>query len=225
MILIGLSLLFLWMIFREISGADGNFDKFSMVYVTVLGLLALACIRPIYQTWRLEVFLSENASVVSGRNNVKVKCRSVYGTLFAGIAMKPGNRAGTAYIHTGEIFFENGWCKSFKQYLKNPESASDDEVFSMHVYVHEVMHIRGERNEGRTDCQAIQRGHHIGEMLGVNPITARINTLRYYNGLYKHHPYFSKHCRPGGKWDEKLDDSIWAKTAIDNVGRFVNGLR
>jgi len=225
MILIALSLLFLWMIFREISGADGNFDRFSMVYVSVLGLLALACIRPIFQTWRLEALLSENASIVAQRSDVKVKCRSVYGTLFAGIAMKPGNRAGTAYILTSEIFFENGWCKSFKQYLKDPEGASDEEVFSMHVYVHEVMHIRGERNEGRTDCQAIQRGHRVGEMLGVNPITARRNALRYYNGAYKHHPYFSKHCRPGGKWDEKLDNSIWTKNGFDKVGDFIDRLR
>ena len=75
--------------------------------------------------------------------------------------------------------------------------------------LHEVMHIRGERNESKTDCQAIQRNHHIGVMLGVEPATARRNALKYYNKLYPNHPYFHKECKRRGKLDEKLDNPIW----------------
>lgn len=178
-----------------------------MAYISVLAVLAFSCARPAYKTWRLEVFLSEKASLIADRPGVKVRCNSLISTLIDGKGLDP--LAGTAYIETGEIYFENGWCKSFVKYLDDPRFASDKEIFSMHVFAHEVMHIRGERNESKTDCQAIQRNHHIGVMLGVEPATARRNALKYYNKLYPNHPYFHKECKRRGKLDEKLDNPIW----------------
>jgi hypothetical protein len=209
MILIFLSIFFTWLIYRELSSSTDKFDSFSLTYIAVLALLAFSCAKPAYKTWRLEIFLSEKASLIAEREGTKVMCNSLFSTLFGGKGL--GSLAGTAYFDSGEIYFENGWCKSFVKYLDDPENASDDEVFSMQVFAHEVMHIRGERNEKKTDCQAIQRNHHIGEILGVNPSIAKKNALRYYNNLYPRHPYFDKECKRRGKYDEKLYNSIWSK--------------
>lgn len=209
MILLLVCAVCLWMVFRELVNPTEKRDLFSISYMAVLASIAIACAFPIYKTWRLEIFLSEQASIIADRENVVVKCNSLLRTIIDGKGL--GSLAGTAYFDTGEIFFENGWCRSFKKYLSDPINASQDQVFSMHVFVHEVMHIRGERNEQKTDCQAIQRNHHVGVQLGVNPDIANTNALVYYNELYPRHPYFNKECKPQGQLDEKLNNPIWAR--------------
>lgn len=207
MIQIFLSLLFCWLIFREIFNRDERFSSFSFWYIVVLASLATASAWTPVKTWRLENYLSKKASIIAERPNVKVKCNSLFDSIISGRAID--NVAGTAYIEVGEIFFEHGWCKNFMEYMSNPNAPSQKALFSMHVFTHEVMHIRGERNERKTDCQAIQRNHQVGVLLGISAEVARNNAIEYYRTAYQNHPYFDKQCRPRGKLDENLSDSIW----------------
>ncbi len=208
MILISLSVFFCWLIVREIRNPLGKFDSFSIGYILILAALAGASAYPPYKTWRLETMLSEKASIIAERPNVKVRCNSMFESLFSGsVAVR--SVAGTAYIDTGEIFFESGWCKKFMAYLDNPRDPDYEILFAMHVFTHEVMHIRGERNEQKTDCQAIQRNHLVGDLLGIDREVSMKNAKNYYSNFYPRHPYFHRSCKPGGKLDEKLPDSIW----------------
>jgi hypothetical protein len=209
LILLLLSLFFCWLIFREVVNPTEGFNNFSLAYVSVLALLAFACARPTYKIWSLEVFLSEKASIIADQPSVKVKCNSVFETIFDGKGL--GSLAGTAYPETGEIFFESGWCKKFMGYMDDPENPSQDELFGMHVFTHEVMHIRGDLNEKKTDCQAIQRNQRVGELMGIESSIARINAIKYYQDFYPKHPYFDKECKRGGKYDERLLESVWSK--------------
>ncbi|MFT7527633.1 MAG: hypothetical protein ACI9LY_002792 [Arenicella sp.] len=202
-----LSVFFCWSIFREIANPTEGFNNFSLGYMSVLAFLAFACARPAYKTWSLESFLSEQATRIAERPGVKVKCNSVFDTLFDGKGLQ--SLAGTAYPDTGEIFFESGWCKNFMGYMDDPENPSQDELFGMHVFTHEVMHIRGDLNEKRTDCQAIQRNQRVGELMGIESSVARINAQKYYHDFYPKHPYFDKECKRNGKYDEHLTNSIW----------------
>lgn len=207
MILLLFSIFFCWLILRELINPSERFDSFSFVYLLTLAILAIACARPAYQTWRLEQFLSEQAAIIAELPKVTVKCNSLFDTIVDGKGLE--SLAGTAYYDTNEIFFEHGWCKNFMGYMDDPENATDLEIFGMHVFTHEVMHIRGERNEKKTDCQALQRNHYVGEQMGISRATARKNALRYYHSLYPQHAYFDKECRPNGKYDERLANSIW----------------
>ncbi|MBX2848663.1 MAG: hypothetical protein KTR16_10095 [Acidiferrobacterales bacterium] len=209
MLLLLISAFFTWMVFREVLNPTEKRDAFSISYIVVLASIAIACAMPAYKNWHLENFLSEQASIIAERSGVVVKCNSLFKTIFDGKGLD--SLAGTAYFETGEIFFENGWCRSFRKYLSDPENASHDQIFAMHVFVHEVMHIRGERNEQRTDCQAIQRNHLVGMQLGVAADVAKRNALFYYNQLYPRHPYFNNECKPQGELDEKLTNAIWAR--------------
>ena len=209
MILNALAIFFIWMIYRELTSDSDKFDGFAVGYIIVLASLAVVCVRPSYKTWRLEVFLSEKASEISGREDVKVGCNTLFDSIFNGRGIDSGT--GTAHIEAGEIYFENGWCKSFMKYLDAPEGAADEEVFSMNLFTHEVMHIKGERHELKTECQAIQRNHVVGVVLGVDPWVAKENALRYYKDIYPRVNYFSSECKPEGAFDEKLDGAIWLK--------------
>ena len=208
MILLGLALIFAYLAFHEIKNSAGKRDAFSWGYIAVFLSLAVLCARPTYNIWQLERLLTSKAALIADRDDVSVKCNSIMDTLFAGKGTS--SLAGTAYIDTGEIFFENAYCKEFIDYLDDPENASQDGIFSMHVFTHEVMHIKGEKNEQKTDCQAIQRNHKVGELLGVDRAIAIENAKRYYEQMYPSHPYFSPECKPKGKMDEKLRDSIWS---------------
>jgi len=206
-ILLGLSIVFCWLIFREIRNSHGKFDGFSVGYISVLAILAGACIYPSYKIWKLEKMLSEKASIIAERPNVKVRCNSIFDTLFSGKGVT--SPAGTAYIETGEIFFESGWCKNFMAYLDNPRNPDYEVLFAMHIFTHEVMHVRGEYNEKKTDCQAIQRNHLVGDLLGIDREVSMKNAKTYYSKFYFRHPYFHKGCKPGGTLDEKLKDPVW----------------
>ncbi len=77
------------------------------------------------------------------------------------------------------------------------------------LLVHEAMHIRGELNESKTECQAIQRHVRAAKMLGVPEDVALEHANRYYSEEFSKHPYYSSKCVPGSEWDEKLPDSLW----------------
>jgi hypothetical protein len=57
------------------------------------------------------------------------------------------------------------WCGTLMSYLAHPEHATDIEVESLDIFTHESMHIRGEMNEARTECEAVQRNYRVAKLL------------------------------------------------------------
>lgn len=80
---------------------------------------------------------------------------------------------------------------------------------SLSLFTHEVMHIRGELNEAKTECQSIQRNHKVAELLGVPTYLAEENARAYYQNIYPRHPYYSSKCAPGKAYDEALPGAVW----------------
>ena len=103
-------------------------------------------------------------------------------------------------------------------YLRHPGRASRAELESLDIFTHESMHIRGELNEARTECQAIQRNYRSAKLLGVSDAIAKQNALDIYNINYQERgkiggiqsAYYSDECAPGKAMDEHLIDSTWA---------------
>ena len=96
--------------------------------------------------------------------------------------------------------------------------ASHEELNSLDLFTHESMHIRGELNEARTECQAVQRNYRAARLLGVPEAAARQNALDIYSINYQERgrvggmqtAYYSDQCAPGKAMDEHLSDSSWA---------------
>ena len=81
------------------------------------------------------------------------------------------------------------------------------------------MHIRGELNETKTECEAVQRNYRAAKLLGVPDDIAKRNALDYYNIIYQERGriggmqariLFASECAPGKALDEHLPDSTWA---------------
>jgi hypothetical protein len=180
----------------------------------VLLVLALALAWPPFQRWRLERFLSAKATELAEGRVAKVHCNSIVDMFFDSNYLA----AGHANVETGDIVLQPTICKNLKGYLSHPDRASRAEIDSLDVFTHESMHVRGERNEALTECQAVQRNYRAAKLLGVPDDAARKSALDYYYVTYMNRgkiggnqaPYFSDQCAPGKALDERLSDSTWA---------------
>ena len=203
LILFIISLIFIWLIYRELKNPK-ELDNFDKGYIAIFAILAILTCLPILDHWRFESFLSSKATQLADRKPAKVKCATVFQSVYDKFGL-----AGTANPATGNIVLQYPICNDLRDYLDAPESANTRQITSLHVFTHEAMHVRGEMNEQKTDCQAIQRNVRAARMLGVLTHVAEQNAKDYYNGAYRSHPYFSKECAKGKAFDEDLSGSIW----------------
>jgi hypothetical protein len=212
------SLFFIWCAFRELRAsivAPPGFDSPRPVYppylAIVLTLAALFAWPPIHG-WYFERFLSARATVLAENHRAKVHCNTVFDTMVDSEMLA----AGHANPKTGEIDIQHPWCDRLSSYLDHPNRADELELWSLNLFTHESMHIRGELNEAVTECEAVQRDYRAAKLLGVPDMTARQNALDYYI-LYKRRAqqgimqleYYSDQCAPGKALDEHLPDSTW----------------
>jgi hypothetical protein len=214
------SLFFFWCAFREIHRsvvAPPGFDfptPASKPYLTIVLVLATLFAWPPVHTWHFERFLSAKATELADNHRAKVHCNTTFDTMLDPAMLA----AGHANPQTGDIGLQHPWCDTLRSYLDHPNRASKNELWSLAIFTHESMHIRGELNEALTECEAVQRNYRAARLLGVPDATAKRNALDYYNIIYQARgkiggmqaAYHSLECAPGKAMDEHLSDSTWA---------------
>jgi len=213
------SVFFLWCAFREVRGsfvARPGYDfptPITKPYLALVLALAVGCGWPPVHTWHFERFLSQKATELADNRPATVHCNTIFDTMLDTEMLA----AGHANPRTGKIAFQSPWCDVLMSYLAHPGRANRREIESLNMLTHESMHVRGELNEARTECQAVQRDYRAAKLLGVPDRIARENALEYYNTTYQQRgdsgimqgAYYSKECAPGKAWDEHLSDSTW----------------
>jgi hypothetical protein len=208
MIWIGISIVFWFLVIRELLNQRltfAEFDGFDWGYLVTLIIIASLTAWMPFSHWRFEQQLSRFASKLADNKPANVHCNTAFDAIFDNDL----NVAGHANPETGEIVMQYTWCAKLINYIDNPQKATDQEIWSMSVFVHEAMHARGEYNEAKTECQAIQRRHRAERMFGISDLVARKNSNYYYRVLYPQHPYFSADCAKGKAMDERLRGSGW----------------
>jgi hypothetical protein len=219
MLWIAASLFFLWCAFREVHASivpPAGFDRTKPVYapyVAAMLILAMLSAWPTLHRWYFQHYLSVKATQLADYHRASVHCNTVFDTMLDPEMLA----AGHANPRTGQIGIQHPWCDRLSSYLSHPNRASEEELSSLDMFTHESMHVRGELNEVKTECEAVQRNYRAAKLLGVPDETARKNALDYYNILYKRREivgglsgsYFSRECAPGKALDEHLEDSTW----------------
>lgn len=198
------SLFFWWLIYRELTSSPATISK---PYLAVLLILALSFAWPPFHNWYFERFLTSIAQQLAENHPAKVHCNTLFDTLFD----EEINVMGHADPRTGYIVLQYPKCSILMAYLKHPQRANRDEIISLNILTHESMHARGEYNEAKTECQAVQRNYRTALLLGIPEDVAKQNALDYYNNYYlkRSDSYFSKECAPDKDLDEHLPDSTW----------------
>ena len=212
--------LFAWLAVRELHHGFapppgmGRPNPGGAIFMTmVLALIAAAFAYTPISYRLIERNLSEKARILSGNENARVHCNTVLDSIFSPDSLA----AGYAEIETGMIYFQYPFCARLMDHLKHPNKLTTDELFSMQIFVHEVMHVRGERNEAKTECQALQRYAQASMLLGVPKDIAIENGTTYYRDYYQHRAqsgeysakYYTPECAPGRVLDEALPDMVW----------------
>jgi hypothetical protein len=214
-----ISLFFLWCAFREIRNslwaAPGYAVPIPINPPYLLGVLCLAVAFgwPPVHLWYFQRVLSAKATELADGRRATVHCNTLFDTMLDPEMLA----AGHANPVTGKMVLQKPWCGILMDYLGHPQRASAQELWSLAMFTHESMHVRGEMNEARTECQAVQRNYRAARLLGVPDATARQNAIDYYNNSYQERgriggmqsAYFSGDCAPGGALDEHLPDSTW----------------
>ena len=187
----------------------------SLPYLAIVVALAALFAWPPLHVWHFQRFLSATATELAENHRAKVHCNTALDTMLDPMMFAIGH----ANPLTGEIGIQAPWCSTLMSYLSHPERASAMELVSLDMFTHESMHIRGELNETRTECQAVQRNYRAARLLGVPDRVAKRNAFDYYTGEYQRRgkiggmqaQYYSDQCAPGKAMDENLSDSTWAK--------------
>jgi hypothetical protein len=214
------SLFFCWCAYREIRGslvAPPGFDSpapVSKPYLAIVLVLAVAFAWPTVHRWYFERFLSIRATLLADNHRARVHCNTLFDTMLDPEMLASGH----ADPRTGKIGIQTPWCDVLSAYLRHPNRADDRELQSLDMFTHESMHVRGEMNEARTECEAVQRNYRSAKLLGVADETAKRNALDYFNNGYQlrgriggmQAAYYSAECAPGKSMDEHLSDSTWA---------------
>jgi hypothetical protein len=220
MLWILISLFFVWCAFREVRAslvAPAGFDTPRPIYkpyLAVVLLLAVLFAWPTIHRWYFEHLLSVKATELADGHRARVHCNTVFDTMLDPEMLA----AGHASPQTGKIGIQTPWCGRLMSYLRHPGRADEEELWSLNMFTHESMHVRGELNEAITECQAVQRNYRAARLLGVPDAVAKRNALDYYNLLYQRRRdmgimqagYYSDQCAPGKALDEHLSDSTWA---------------
>jgi hypothetical protein len=214
------SLFFFWCAFREIlksfvapAGYDFPTPVSKPYLAIVLGLAVLLAWPPVH-IWLFQRFLSAKATELADDHRATVHCNTLFDTMMDPMVFTSGH----ASPQSGEIAIQQPWCDTLISYLHHPGHASHRELESLDTFTHESMHIRGELNEAKTECEAVQRNYRAAKMLGVPDSIAKQNALDYYNINYQQRgkiggmqaAYYSEQCAPGKTMDEHLNDSTWA---------------
>ena len=213
------SLTFTWLAFRELRASMTPRRGYAVTrpaykpYLFLCLTLALLFAWPPVKYWRFERMLSNKASELADNRPAEAHCNTITDTMLDNQQLA----AGHANFDTGKIVFQYGWCARLMDYLDDPQHASREDFFALHMLTHESMHVRGERDEAKTECQAVQRNYRAAKMLGVADDLARKHALDFYLHSYLSRrdqgqmslQYFSVQCAPGKALDEALNDSTW----------------
>ncbi len=205
MFFIAIAPFFFWLIIRELRSPRPK-NNVSLGYMGVCLLIGMFLLWQPFKYWLLEQKMTAAVHELAEFKPTDVQCQTMGESLFDRTRMQ---WAGYTFIDTGDVVFKAGWCKNFKNYLSDPADANSRERYSLMLLVHEAMHVRGERNERKTECQAIQRYYRTALLLGIPEPLAREHGLKYFIEEFPKHPYYSEECSPGGKFDENISDSIW----------------
>lgn len=120
------------------------------------------------QRLRAEQRFTREASLVAGRP-VRVRCDEDY--VFTGVG---SDAAGVAFPRRGLAFLEPGICRTLRRLaFEGATRAGADAGWAVVVLAHEAVHLRGELDEARAECFALQEGVRLATRLGVEPARAR----------------------------------------------------
>jgi len=143
------------------------------------------------------------------KRDVRVECDSGY-TFTGG----ESDALGVAFPARGLAFLRPSLCRTLHD-LIDGETGDARAGEAIVVLAHEAVHLRGVRDEGETECFAVQEGVELGRRLGLSSATAaRLMRARYGAALAERNVVraayaLPRECVSGGALDLRPRDSAF----------------
>ncbi len=157
-----------------------------------------------------EALFSLEAGRIAG-GPVTVRCDDGYAYTGAG-----SDALGVAFIRSRLALLDPAVCRRLVAIaLDDDRRERDDSARAILVLAHEAVHLAGERNEGVTECKALQEGVTLGERLGLDRTRAqRMMSVLYTRNLGERSItrlsyQLPEGCRDGGSLDLRPDDDVF----------------
>lgn len=130
---------------------------------------------------------------IAGRP-VRVECDR--GFAFTGAE---SDALGVAFPARGIAFVHPAICRAIHDLSVGDRVRDDEAGEALVVVAHEAVHLAGTRDEGLTECRALQRGVELGIRLGISPETAaRLMRSRYAQALAERNVVRAAYALPRG---------------------------
>jgi hypothetical protein len=156
---------------------------------------------------RAEARFSAEASRIAGRT-VQVDCDEAYAFTGAG-----ADAAGVAFRNRPLALLAPDICRTLYELAFKGESPSRGETaWAITVLAHEATHLRGIRDEGVTECYALQEGVELGRRLGLahdeasELMSAQLDRSFAARDLSRLEYRPPPECRDGGSLDLRPQD-------------------
>ena len=177
-LLIALALLIAYVGYRKLMEPE----KWTGTLV-VLSLIFLPNAYMEYQWQATEHKANEIAIMVAGKDAGVLHCQRLSETmLFVGsetghVMTKPNGKL------VGMLTYQ--LCHDFKGWLASDKSKVDSSIATtIHVIVHESVHLTGEFNEAKTECTAMKLDAKAAEDLGASTQVAEALAKTYHDLVY-----------------------------------------
>lgn len=156
---------------------------------------------------RAEARFGAEAARIAGRK-VTIRCDADY--LFTGIG---SDALGVAFIRRRLAYLDPFVCRELHDLVfRHQGEQRDDTAEAVLVLAHESVHLAGERDEGVTECKALQEGVKLGARLGLGENRARAAMRALYlrnlgeHSITRHSYRLPDGCSDGGSLDLRPSD-------------------
>jgi len=188
--------------------------------LSVLGILVVVSGFFVWREWSLESRLTEAVQELVSDPEVEVNCQGFFrefrldNNLGEVGVDQEGNLSTRAELRGSVCSQLRSWIGSDKS---NP---TRDQVIAVHVLAHEAVHATGVRDEGRTECLAMQSDEELALLLGASPVQAVALADQYWTEVYPRMPgpYRPIECREDADLDESPGDGLWPGNRAATAG-------
>ena len=141
---------------------------------------ALVCLSTAFFWWRTESLERDLASIVrelSGVEDASVSCKGLWGEMF-------GYQGANGWVYFDEpvVHLRNHICSDLRSVFDlNGEPPTREQIYAVHILTHEAFHVAGHRNEGVTNCYAVQHNAETAMLMGMSASEANALSQQYYD--------------------------------------------
>lgn len=157
--------------------------NFLMVGLTLVVLIPIGVLEVQWQI--AEIRGTQIVKEVSGKDQGKLKCQRFTETIYD---TRPALQGYVDYDTPDVATLKWKQCKQLQKYWSHPVSPEKKETLALQVLIHESIHVKGNRDESSTECEALYNHLKYAKGVGSDMDVVTNNMRDYIKNTYAYMP-------------------------------------